>query len=145
MFKNMLIVIDLGHESEAIRLVKTALDMTQHQENTIYRVAGIIPAPTNSIVSSFLPKNFDKDVVAEANKKLHEFTQIHFPEGKKVQHIVAYGTVYEEVNRIAEEKNVDLIMIMASRKEKQNQRKEGLSSDTVKVARYSKRPVLVMR
>lgn len=145
MFKNILIVVDLSHEAEAISLINTALEMTQHQNDTVYRVAGIIPAPTNSIVSSFLPKNFDRDVIAEANKKLHLFTQTHFPEGKRVQHIVAYGTVYEEVNRIAEEKKVDLIMMMASRKERDNQKKEGLSSDTVKVARYSKRPVLVMR
>ncbi|MBE2894162.1 universal stress protein [Spirabiliibacterium falconis] len=145
MFNNILIVIDLSHLNEARRLIQTALDMTEHQEKTVYRVAGIVPAPTNSIVSSFLPKNFDKDVLAEANKKLHEFTQGIFPEGKKVQHIVAYGTVYEEVNRIAEEKDVDLIMMMATQKARQKQKKEGLSSDTVKVARYSHRPVLVMR
>ena len=58
-----------------------------------------------------------------------------------MQHIVAYGTIYEEVNRVAEEKNVDLIIMMASK----DDNKDGLSSNTVKVARYSRKPILILR
>jgi nucleotide-binding universal stress UspA family protein len=141
MFKNILIVIDLGYIPMAKKLAETALEMTKNNPDTIYRVAGIVSAPSNSIVSSFLPRNFDKDVLAEANKKLHEFTAGIFPKESKIQHIVAYGTIYEEVNRVAEEKNVDLIIMMASK----DDNKDGLSSNTVKVARYSRKPILILR
>ena len=56
-------------------------------------------------------------------------------------HIVAHGTIYEEINRIAEEKSVDLIVMLASSKPKA----KGLSSNTVKVARNSDKPILILR
>lgn len=114
--------------------------MHQNKKDCVYRVVSVVPAPTNTIVSSFLPKNFDKDVLAEANKALHSFTASIFDKESKVQHIVAYGTIYEEINRIAQEKKADLIVMMATKNNK-----EGLSSDTVKVARYGKTPILILR
>lgn len=139
-FNKILIAVDLSHLDGAKRAVKTALDLAANNPNAVFRVVSIIPPLGNSFVSSLLPKNFDKDVLAEANKKLHEFTQLNFPERAKVQHIVAHGTVYEEINTIAEEKNVDLIVMMATKPDK-----EGLSSNTVKVARYSNKPILILR
>ncbi|MGC7559215.1 universal stress protein [Pasteurella sp. PK-2025] len=140
MFKKILITADLSHLEDAEKAVKTALEMTQHNPDTVYRVMSVIPPFGSSFVSSFLPKNFDQDVLDEANKALHAFTKKHFPEGAKVQHILAHGPVYEEINRIAKEKNIDLIIMMAAR-----ENKEGLSSNTVKVARYSDKPILILR
>ncbi|MDO5054434.1 universal stress protein [Pasteurella oralis] len=140
MFKKILITADLGHLEDAEKAVKTALEMTKHNPDTVYRVMSVVPPLGSSFVSSFLPKNFDQDVLTEANKALHAFTKKHFPEGAKVQHILAHGPVYEEINRIAKEKNIDLIIMMAVR-----DNKEGLSSNTVKVARYSDKPILILR
>ncbi|GJH43180.1 universal stress protein [Pasteurella canis] len=140
MFKKILITADLGHLEDAEKAVKTALEMTKHNPDTVYRVMSVVPPLGSSFVSSFLPKNFDQDVLDEANKALHAFTKKHFPEGAKVQHILAHGPVYEEINRIAKEKNIDLIIMMAVR-----DNKEGLSSNTVKVARYSDKPILILR
>lgn len=140
MFSNILIVVELEYLDSAEKLITTALEMTKSNPATVYRVAGIVPAPSNSFVSSFLPKNFDKVVLEEGKEKLQNFTKERFTGDKKVQHIVAYGTVYEEVNRIADECGVDLIIMMASRDNK----KHGLSSNTVKVARITERPILIM-
>lgn len=140
MFKKILITADLGHLEDAEKAVKTALEMTQNNPDTVYRVMSVVPPFGSSFVSSFLPKNFDQDVLSEANKALHAFTKKHFPEGAKVQHILAHGPVYEEIIRIAKEKNINLIIMMAVR-----DNKEGLSSNTVKVARYSDKPVLILR
>ncbi|NBI12068.1 universal stress protein [[Haemophilus] felis] len=140
MFKKILITADLSHLEDAKKAVQTALELTQHNPDTIYRVMSVVPPLGSSFVSSFLPKNFDKDVMAEANQALHQFTKENFPEGVKVQHIVAHGPVYEEINRIAQEKNVDLIIMMAAR-----EHRDGLSSNTVKVARYSEKPILILR
>ncbi|PJG86408.1 universal stress protein [Conservatibacter flavescens] len=140
MFNKILITADLSHLDDAQQAVKTALEITKHNPDAIYRVMSVIPQLGSSFVSSFLPSNFDKDVMKEANKALHEFTQKYFPDNAKVQHIVAHGVVYEEINRIAHEKNIDLIIMMAT-----HAHKEGLSSNTVKVARYSDKPVLILR
>ncbi|MDH2924583.1 nucleotide-binding universal stress UspA family protein [Nicoletella semolina] len=141
MYSKLLIAVDLSHLESAKFVVDTALQITARNPNAIYRVVTIIEPIDDSFISAFLPKNFDKSVIEEANKTLHEFTKSHFPEGAKVQHIVAHGTIYEEVNRIAEEKEVDLIVMLASSKPNA----KGLSSNTVKVARNSKKPILVLR
>ncbi|WP_373777705.1 universal stress protein [Glaesserella sp.] len=141
MYNKLLIAIDLSDLKSAKFVVDTALQITAHNPNAVYRVVTIIEPIDDSFISAFLPKNFDKSVVEEANKALHAFTQENFPEGAKVQHIVAHGTIYEEINRIAEEKSVDLIVMLASSKPKA----KGLSSNTVKVARNSDKPILILR
>lgn len=141
MYNKILIAIDLTDLKSAKYVVDTALKMTANNPNAVYRVASIIEPVDNSLISAFLPKNFDKAVVEEANQKLHEFTEAYFPEGSKVQHIVAYGTIYEEICRIADEKAVDLIVMLASSKPEA----KGLSSNTVKVARNTSKPILVLR
>lgn len=141
MYNKLLIAIDLNDLKSAKFVVETALAITAHNPEAIYRVVTIIEPIDDSFISAFLPKNFDKSVLAEANRALHEFTQAHFPEGAKVQHIVAHGTIYEEITRIAEEKSVDLIVMLASSKPNA----KGLSSNTVKVARSSDKPMLILR
>lgn len=140
MYNKLLIAIDLANLDSAKYVVKTCLDLTGHNPDAVYRVVTVIEPMDDSFISAFLPKNFDKSVVEEANKALHEFTQAHFPEGSKVQHIVAHGTIYEEINRIAEEKSVDLIVMLAN-----SRKRKGLSSNTVKVARNCDKPILVLR
>lgn len=141
MYNKLLIAIDLNDLNSAKYVVETCLELTAHNPDAVYRVVTIIEPMDDSFISAFLPKNFDKSVVEEANKALHDFTRANFPEGSKVQHIVAHGTIYEEINRIAEEKSVDLIVMLASSKENA----KGLSSNTVKVARHSKQPMLILR
>lgn len=141
MYKNLLLAVDLSNLAQAKYVVETAQQLTAHSPDAVYRVVTIIEPMDDSFISAFLPKNFDKSVVAEANKALHAFTQANFPAGAKVQHIVAHGTIYEEINQIAEQKNVDLIIMLASSKPNV----KGLSANTVKVARNTNRPVLVLR
>ena len=141
MYNKLLIAIDLSDLKSAKYVVDTCLKMTGQDPNTVYRVVTIIEPVDDSFISAFLPKNFDKSVVEEANKALHEFTKSAFPEGAKVQHIVAHGTIYEEINRIAQEKSVDLIVMLASSKPEA----KGLSTNTVKVARNTDKPVLILR
>ena len=141
MYNKLLIAIDLSDLKSAKYVVDTCLKMTGQDPNAVYRVVTIIEPVDDSFISAFLPKNFDKSVVEEANKALHEFTKSAFPEGAKVQHIGAHGTIYEEINRIAQEKSVDLIVMLASSKPEA----KGLSSNTVKVARNTDKPVLILR
>lgn len=141
MYNKLLLSIDLNNLDSAKYVVDTALQITAHNPDAVYRVVTIIEPMDDSFISAFLPKNFDQSVVEEANKALHEFTKANFPEGAKVQHIVAHGTIYEEINRIAEEKAVDLIVMLASSKPKA----QGLSSNTVKVARNSEKPILILK
>lgn len=141
MYTNLLLAVDLSNLQSAKYVVDTALQLTHGNPNAVYRVVTIIEPVDDSLISAFLTKNFDKSVIEEANQALHAFTQAHFPQGSKVQHIVAHGTIYEEINRIAEQKNVDLIVMLASSKPKA----AGLSNNTYRVSKYSDKPVFILR
>ena len=141
MYNKLLIAIDLSNLKSAKYVVDTCLDLTANNPNAIYRVVTIIEPVDDSFIASFLPKNFDKSVIDEANKALHDFTKASFPKDAKVQHIVSHGTIYEEINRIAEEKAIDLIVMLASSKPKTKK----LSSNAVKVMRNTSKPVLILR
>lgn len=78
MYNKLLIAIDLADLKSAKYVVDTALQMTAKNPNAVYRVVSIIEPVDNSLISAFLPKNFDKEVVVEANQKLHEFTKTIF-------------------------------------------------------------------
>lgn len=140
MFDRILIAVDLSHLDDAQQAVQTALTLNADNPNAVYRVMTVIPNTGSSFVSSFLPSRFDQDVMEEANRALHEFTDKYFPKNAKIQHIVAHGAVYEEINRVAHEKHIDLIIMMAIR-----EGRDGLSSNTLKVARDSDHSVLILR
>lgn len=141
MYNKLLLVIDPANLSKAEVVVKNALALTANNPDAVFRVVTVIEPMDGSFVSAFLPKNFDKAVIEEANKMIHEFTHKHFPDPSKVQHIVAHGTVYEEVDRIAEEKNVDAILMLATSKNK----KKGLSANAVRTVRQTTKPVFILR
>lgn len=141
MYNKILIVVDLGNIKKAQEIVKIAQDMTAHNPNAVYRVVTVIEPFDGSFISSFLPQGFDKSLVAEANKRLHEFTKDNFDEGSKVQHIVAHGSPQEEINRIAHEKSIDLILMFAKKKGGS----KGLDPSTMKVARDCEKPILLLR
>ena len=141
MYNKLLIAIDLSNLESAKYVVDTCLKLTANNPDAVYRVVTILEPMDDSFISAFLPKNFDKSFIEEANRTLHEFTKATFPENAKVQHIVAHGTIYEEINRLAEEKAVDLIVMLAS----SQPHAKGLSSNTVKVARNCNKPILVLR
>lgn len=141
MYNSLLIVININDLKKAAEIVTTAQEITALNPNTIYRVATVIEPMDGSFISSFLPKGFDKSVIEEANKVLHQFTQDYFPPEAKVQHIVAHGSINEEITRIAEELDIDLIMMLAKNKASD----KGLSADTVKVARHCDKPMLLLR
>lgn len=141
MYNELLLVIDLNNPQGSKLVVETALSLTAHNPNVRFRAVTIIEPVDDSFISAFLPKNFDKSLVEEVNKALHNFTETHFPANTKVQHIVAHGTIYEEINRIADEKNVDLIVMLASSKPKG----KGLSNNTRRVAKYGTKPMLLVK
>lgn len=139
MYNNLLLVIDLNNQETAKKVVETALQIGTNKPNIVYRIATIIEPVDDSFISAFLPKNFDKSLVQEVNNALHRFTQTHFPPEAKLQHIVAHGTIYEEVVRISEETNSDLILMLASSKENK------FSNNTRRVIKYGSKPVLVLK
>ncbi|OOF43659.1 universal stress protein UspA [Rodentibacter rarus] len=140
MYNNLLLVIDLNNPATAKTVVDNALQLTANNPEAVYRVVTIVEPVDDSFISAFLPKNFDKSLINEVKNALHRFTEKHFPITAKVQHIVAHGTIYEEIIRISEEKAVDLIIMLASSKSSVK-----FSNNTRRVVKYGTKPMLILK
>lgn len=141
MFKKIMLALDLEHKNGAEKAVKAALDIGgEKADEVIFQVLTVIPALGGGFVSSFLPKNYGEQMEQKIMDALHEFTRSHFPTNSRVKHIVAHGIIYDEINRLAKEQNSDLIIIVSGKPGS-----SGLGPNAARVARYSDKPVLVIR
>lgn len=138
MFNKIMIAVDLTHESRAARVVATATSIGN--DDTHYQLVCVVPPVSAGFVSSFLPKDYDKQMIEVARQKLHDFSAKHFPASAKVKHIIAHGTIYEEINRLADEQDADLVVINATKPGG-----SGLGPNAARVSRYSNKTVMVVR
>lgn len=114
MYKNILLALDLSDEKSWVKSLPTSIEYAQTFGATL-RIMTVVPDFGMSIVGSFFPKGYEKEVLTQAQEALHTFVAKHVPDTVKVQHIVGHGTVYEEVLRAACEVSADLIVLGASR------------------------------
>jgi len=77
-----------------------------------------------------------------ANEVLHKFVADRVPDGIKVQHIVADGTIYKTIIDTAEDIGADLIVMGSHRPELQDYL---LGPNAARVVRHSSKSVLVVR
>lgn len=139
MYQNILIAIDLEHETRAQVVIEEARLFANKQ--TRFLLLTVIPPMTGGrMVASFLPKNYDKLLREEMLRKLNDFAQTAFTADEQYQVEVAHGTIYEEINRVAKERNSELIVLAAAKPGA-----TGLGPNAARVARYSERSVFIVR
>ena len=105
-------------------------------------VMNVVPDFGMSVVGSYFPDDFEQKAVEATREQMHTFVRQHVPEGVKVQHIVAYGTTYDEILRVAREVKADLILLAAQRPELKDYL---LGPTAARVVRHFEGSVLVVR
>ncbi|MEM9104884.1 MAG: universal stress protein [Pseudomonadota bacterium] len=140
MFKDVLACLDLGEEESAIRVVEAALEVMD--EGDTLHVMCVVPDYGSSLVSSFFPKDHEQDMIAHANEALHAFTAQHIPEGTRLQHITAHGSIYEEIISAADSGDVDLIVVGSHRPALKDYL---LGPNAARVVRHARQSVMVVR
>ena len=141
MYRDILIAIDLNQESSWNKALPTATEYCKAFGATLH-VMTVLPDFGLSMVGQYFPANFESAHREQANKQLHAFVAEHAPKDIKVQHIVAEGTVYKEILRVAGEINADLIVMASHRPELKDYL---LGPNAEKVVRHSDLSVLVVR
>jgi len=81
-------------------------------------------------------------MIAHATEALHEFSAKHVPEGTRVQHITAHGSIYEEIIAAADSCKADLIVIGSHRPALKDYL---LGPNAARVVRHARQSVLVVR
>lgn len=139
MFKNILVPVDLGDEKTWRKQFSDAVELAR-QSGAVLHVMSVVPSYSSPLVGSFFPKNYEKDMLAEAKKELARFVADHVPEGIQAEPVVAIGSVYEEVILAAEQFKCDLIIMGRSSSTKTSFL---LGPNAARVVRHARTSVLV--
>ena len=90
-----------------------------------------------TVVGQFFPEDYEKKAIVQARHELRELSTAHVPAGVEVLHIVAYGTIYQEILNAAKSVNADLIVIASHRPEFKDYL---IGPNAARVVRHARRP-----
>ena len=97
MFKHVLLPIDLNEEHSWKRALPIAIENCRGFEATLHLVTVVPDVGAHAAVAQFFPADYEDRVLDQMRKDLHAFSKDNVPEGVKVQHIIAHGTIYKEI------------------------------------------------
>ena len=141
MYKDILLPVDLNHESSWEQALPIAVDYCHAFDATLH-IMTVLPDFGMAIVGGYFPKDFESKHRQQASDQLHAFVKEHVPDDIPVQHIVAEGTPYEEILATAERINADLILMASHRPELKDYL---IGPNAERVVRHATRSVLVVR
>ena len=141
MFKSILLPVDLNHPGSWKMALPAAITMTRNFKATLHLVA-IVPDVGMSMVSQYLPKDFEKRAIKDAAADLQDFATANVPAELKAQCHVAHGVVRNEIIQTAERLDCDLIVMAPHRAEAIDVL---ISPKTDYIVRHFKGSVLVVR
>lgn len=141
MVKTILLTVDLNDESSWKKALPAAVEYCQAFGSTLH-VVTVIPDFGLGAVGAYFPEDYAEQALAKAKEDLRAFVGEHVPPGVETRHSVGYGTVYEEILKIAKETGCDLIVIASHRPELKDYL---LGPNAARVVRHAGCSVLVVR
>ncbi len=141
MFKEILLPVDLGHDSSWKKALPLALEQCR-QCGARLHVLTVVPDYGMSMVGQFFPAGYEEKVIKQISQQLHAFVKEHVPEDVPVQHCIGQGTPYESILDFAERLKADLIIMAAHRPELRDYL---LGPNAARVVRHATCSVLVVR
>jgi nucleotide-binding universal stress UspA family protein len=141
MFRDILLPVDLGDAGAQEKAVSAAVELVRCFGGRLH-VMTIVPSFGEGFVSSFFPADYQEKAMAAANERLHAFVRERISDGIPVQHVVACGTIYEEILDFARQHSVDLIVMASHRPELSDYL---LGPNAARVTRHAACSVMVVR
>ncbi len=141
MFKEILLPIDLGDVESSRKAVSTAIELSRTEGARLHLLC-VVPGYSMSIVSQYFPEGFEEKSLAEAAQQLDDFIAKNIPTEIASPAIVASGTVYKEILRVAGEIGCDIIVMASHRPELKDYL---LGPNAARVVRHANCSVLVVR
>lgn len=141
MYKDILLAVDLFEDASWRKALPAAVEYCQAFGATLHLLT-VVPDLGSTTVAQYFPDDFEDKAMAQAKTDLHAFSEAHVPDGVAIQHIVAYGTIYEEIMATADKIGADLIVMASHRPALKDYL---LGPNAARVVRHSKKSVLVVR
>jgi universal stress protein F len=142
MYKRIMVPMDLQEDDRARRMaLSRAVELCRCYDAKLFALT-VVPDMGMPIVAHYFPSDAGDRIVAEAENLLHEMVGAYIPEDIDVRHLVAQGSVYRRILRMAEKTDVDLIIMPAHRMKLKDYL---LGTNTARVVRHATCSVLVVR
>ena len=141
MFKSILLPVDLSDSTAGQKAQETAIKLAE-ENNAELHVITVVPDFGMSIVGVYFEDGFLDKAIEEGGKKLQEYVASHISTSAKVTSHIAQGTIYDEILRVAEKYNCDLIVMASHRPALQDYL---LGPNAARVMRHAKQSVFIVR
>ncbi|MBD1545743.1 universal stress protein [Roseibium aggregatum] len=141
MYTSILVPIDLNEESSWRKSLPTAIAMARTFGADLH-VITVVPDFGQSIVGSYFPEGFEAQALEKTSEMLKEFIGQNVPDDITCKGHVAHGTIYEEINNVADKLGCDLIVLASHRPELKDYL---LGPNAARVVRHAGQSVLVVR
>lgn len=140
---SILCAVDIAGDHRDDAVLAEAVALAKLKDASL-DVVTVVPTHGITLVSSYFDENFQKEAVEAANKRLHEFTATALGDdtGIAIRHVVATGSVYEEILELAKQTNPSLIIIGAHKPDLKDYL---LGPNAARVVRHSTCSVFVVR
>jgi len=141
MYKNILLAVDLQHDSSWKKALPIAVEMCRAGGADLH-VMTVVPDFGMSIVGQYFPKGYEEELSKKVMTDLQSFVKANVPDDIKVQNIVSDGNVYEAILAMGKKVTADLIVVAAHRPELKDYL---LGPNAARVVRHAECSVLVVR
>lgn len=140
-YKNVLLTIDLTDETSWRKALPAAVEYCRAFGATLHLLS-VVPDFGMTVVAQFFPQEYEKGAIEQAKTELQNLSARHVPAGIVVQHIVAHGTIYQEILNAARKIKADLIVMASHRPALEDYL---LGPNAARVVRHAGCSVLVVR
>lgn len=141
MFKNLLLAVDVLSPEAATRSAEAAVSMARAEGATLH-LLNVVPDSGMAIVGASLSADVVQTARANARSELEAWAKEVIPEDvESVLHVVN-GTVYDQIIRVADEMEIDAIIVGAHRPELKDYL---IGPNSARVARHASQSVFVIR
>ncbi|MCT4656627.1 MAG: universal stress protein [Cohaesibacter sp.] len=143
MSKSILCAVDISQPDRDEKVVQIAAKLAK-LDGARLDVITVVPNFGMSLVGTYFDENFQKQAVKEAKERLQSVVSdvVGSDMDDEVRHIVAAGSIYEEIIELASQTKSDLIVIGAHKPELKDYL---LGPNAARVVRHSKCSVYVVR
>lgn len=141
MFTSLLLAVDVNDLEGAKRSTKAAFRLAQ-TEGAVLHVLNVLPDSGMPIVSASMDATHSQSLREAATKALSDWIADNAPDGVDVKPHVVFGTVYDQIIKIADALDVSAIIVGAHRPELKDYL---IGPNAARVARHAQQSVFVVR
>ncbi len=141
MFKNLLLAVDINAPEGATNSALAAISMAR-AHGAVLHLLNVVPDTGMAIVSASLAPDHISHILEVADTEMNAWAKAQIPEDVDYRIHITEGTVYDQIIKVADRLNVDVIIVGSHRPELKDYL---IGPNAARVARHADQSVFVVR